>query len=55
MLIIRFVHSLARFLQYRKLLCNSDFAAGTWFEYHQGHFFGIGIDDEYSAFLPRGI
>lgn len=28
---------------------------GTRFEYHQGHFFGIGIDDEYSAFLPRGI
>lgn len=21
----------------------------------KGHFFGIGIDDEYSAFLPRGI
>ena len=37
------------------LLCNSDFAAGTRFEYHQGHFFGIGVDDEYSAFLPRGI
>ena len=64
MLIIRFVHSLARFLQYRKqeiYLINDKrnetiyyviqtLLRGTWFEYHQGHFFGIGIDDEYLLF-----